>query len=115
MGLAALSGYAGANARAMALWDATYPSGALSVALTDTFSTRPFFDDFVAHPERSRRWKGLRQDSGDPRGFIGVAKAAFERVGADPRESELAEGRGTEEWAGGLTDHGCGSEADLPL
>lgn len=89
MGIAALAGYAGSNARAMALWDATYPSGALSIALTDTFSTKPFFDDFVANPERSRRWKGLRQDSGDPRKFIPVAKEAFERVGADPKESEL--------------------------
>ena len=88
MGIAAIEGYAGSNARAMELWDVTYPSGALSIALTDTFSTKPFFEDFIAHPERSRKWKGLRQDSGDPRKFISVAKAAFERVGADPKESE---------------------------
>ncbi|GAA5854293.1 hypothetical protein JCM9279_005113, partial [Rhodotorula babjevae] len=63
-----------------------YPSGALSIALTDTFTTKPFFDDFVADPERARRWKGLRQDSGDPLKFIPVAREAFERVGAAPRD-----------------------------
>lgn len=91
MGIAAIEGYPHSNARAMELWDVTYPSGALSIALTDTFSTKPFFDDFVANPERSRRWRGLRQDSGSPRKFIGVAKEAFEKVGADPKTSECTQ------------------------
>lgn len=64
-----------------------YPDGSLGIALTDTFTTRPFFEDFVANPERARRWKGLRQDSGDPIKFIPMAKEAFERVGADPKTS----------------------------
>lgn len=64
-----------------------YPDGSLGIALTDTFTTRPFFDDFVANPERARRWKGLRQDSGDPIKFIPMAKEAFEKVGADPKTS----------------------------
>ncbi|KAM0753349.1 nicotinate phosphoribosyltransferase [Meredithblackwellia eburnea MCA 4105] len=85
MGIAAIEGYNGANGRAMDLWEATYPSGALSIALTDTFSTKPFFEDFVSNPERGCRWKGLRQDSGDPSKFIPIAKEAFERVGADPK------------------------------
>ncbi|SCZ91930.1 BZ3501_MvSof-1269-A2-R1_Chr2-1g04184 [Microbotryum saponariae] len=89
MGIAALHGYEKSNALAMRLWDECYPSKALSVALTDTFSTKPFFDDFVADPERSRTWRGLRQDSGvswsDPLDFIPMAKEAFLRVGADPK------------------------------
>lgn len=64
-----------------------YPDGSLGIALTDTFTTRPFFEDFVANPERARRWKGLRQDSGDPIKFIPMAKEAFEKVGADPKTS----------------------------
>jgi nicotinate phosphoribosyltransferase len=64
-----------------------YPDGSLGIALTDTFTTRPFFDDFVANPERARRWKGLRQDSGDPIKFIPMAKEAFGKVGADPKTS----------------------------
>ncbi|KDE08907.1 nicotinate phosphoribosyltransferase [Microbotryum lychnidis-dioicae p1A1 Lamole] len=85
MGIAALHGYEKSNALAMRIWDECYPSKALSVALTDTFSTKPFFDDFVADPERSRTWRGLRQDSGDPLDFIPMAKEAFLRVGADPK------------------------------
>ncbi|BGP40195.1 nicotinate phosphoribosyltransferase [Rhodotorula kratochvilovae] len=85
MGIAALEGYEGSNGRTMDAWEKVYPDGSLGVALTDTFTTKPFFDDFVAKPERARRWKGLRQDSGDPFKFIPVAKEAFERVGADPK------------------------------
>ncbi|TNY18322.1 Quinolinate phosphoribosyl transferase [Rhodotorula diobovata] len=85
MGIAALEGYEGSNGRTMDAWEKVYPDGSLGIALTDTFTTRPFFDDFVANPARARRWKGLRQDSGDPLKFIPVAKEAFERVGADPK------------------------------
>lgn len=110
MGIAALEGYEGSNGRTMDLWEKVsslvpshsiaappaqlcellpqiYPDGSLGIALTDTFTTRPFFDDFVANPERARRWKGLRQDSGDPIKFIPMAKEAFEKVGADPKTS----------------------------
>lgn len=88
MGEAALTGYEGSNGRTMDLWDKTYPSGGLSIALTDTFSTKPFFEDFVSKPERAKRWRGLRQDSGDPFKFIDIAKDAFLRVGANPKESK---------------------------
>ncbi|BGP08226.1 nicotinate phosphoribosyltransferase [Rhodotorula toruloides] len=84
MGIAALEGYEGSNGRMMDMWEKIYPDGSLGIALTDTFTTKPFFDDFVSNPERARRWKGLRQDSGDPFKFIPVAKEAFQRVGADP-------------------------------
>ncbi|KAL8279209.1 hypothetical protein RQP46_008465 [Phenoliferia psychrophenolica] len=85
MGIAAMEGYAGSNGRAMDLWDLAYPSGALSIALTDTFTTKPFFDDFLSNPTRARKWKGLRQDSGDPVKFIELAKEAFLKIGADPK------------------------------
>lgn len=111
MGIAALEGYEGSNGRMMDMWEKVrlsiqscgaaiarrkpidahdsqiYPDGSLGIALTDTFTTKPFFDDFVSNPERARRWKGLRQDSGDPFKFIPVAKEAFQRVGADPSKS----------------------------
>ncbi|GAA5820006.1 hypothetical protein JCM11251_005444 [Rhodosporidiobolus azoricus] len=84
MGIAAAEGYEGCNGRAMDLWEKVYPDGSLGIALTDTFTTRPFFDDYVSNPERAKRWKGLRQDSGDPFTFIETAKEAWERVGDDP-------------------------------
>lgn len=90
MGIAALEGYEGSNGRMMDMWEKIYPDGSLGIALTDTFTTKPFFDDFVSNPERARRWKGLRQDSGDPFKFIPVAKEAFEKVGADPSKSAYA-------------------------
>ncbi|GAA5850587.1 hypothetical protein JCM8547_001921 [Rhodosporidiobolus lusitaniae] len=83
MGIAAVEGYEGCNGRAMDQWEKVYPSGALSIALTDTFTTKPFFEDFVSQPERARRWKGLRQDSGDPFKFIETAKEAWTRVGEE--------------------------------
>ena len=40
VGIAAMEGYEGSNARAMRTWEQVYPDGALRVALTDTFSTK---------------------------------------------------------------------------
>jgi len=67
------------------LWEDVYPDGLL-YALTDTFSTERFFKDFVTGPDRPRRWKGLRQDSGDPFLFAPRAKEMYSVVGVDHRE-----------------------------
>ncbi|GAA5900828.1 hypothetical protein JCM5296_002194 [Sporobolomyces johnsonii] len=85
MGVAAFEGYEGCNGRVMDLWEKIYPDNSLSIALTDTFTTRPFFEDFVADPERAKRWKGLRQDSGDPIAFLHAAKEVFDKIGVDPK------------------------------
>ncbi|ETW82924.1 hypothetical protein HETIRDRAFT_416954 [Heterobasidion irregulare TC 32-1] len=84
MGVAALRGYAHANATAMDLWERVYPD-ALLVALTDTFSSDVFFEDLVRDPARAQRWRGLRQDSGDPHAFAARARAAYARAGVDHR------------------------------
>ncbi|GAA5825903.1 hypothetical protein JCM5353_004547 [Sporobolomyces roseus] len=86
MGIAAFHGYEHCNGRAMDLWEKIYPDGSLSIALTDTFTTKPFFEDFTSNPERALRWKGLRQDSGDPLQFLQAAKGVFEKIGADPKK-----------------------------
>jgi len=39
----------------------------LSIALTDTFGTKAFFEDFGE--ERAKKWLGMRQDSGSPEEF----------------------------------------------
>jgi nicotinate phosphoribosyltransferase len=54
----------------------------LSIALSDTFGTGFFFEDWPA--EEAGRWKGLRQDSGDPFAFGEKAIAFYERCGIDP-------------------------------
>ena len=87
MGVAAMEGYEGSNGLAMDKWDQTFPGYALSIALTDTFSSGPFFKDFVANPERAGKWRGVRQDSGSPEEFTKTAKAAYDSLGIDAKTS----------------------------
>jgi nicotinate phosphoribosyltransferase len=82
MGVGALKGYEGANAKALALWQETYPNNSF-VALTDTFSTEVFFQDFTKDPVCAEKWSGLRQDSGNPFEFAPAAKAMYESIGID--------------------------------
>ncbi|VDC07221.1 unnamed protein product [Peniophora sp. CBMAI 1063] len=85
MGVAALTGYDNVNGRAMNLWEQVYGKSLL-IALTDTFSTKAFFKDFIQDQERAKRWTGLRQDSGDPFAFAPLAKAAYDSLGIDVHE-----------------------------
>lgn len=62
-------------------WQESY-RGDLSIALTDTFGSEFFFNDFTA--EQARRWNGLRHDSGDPIEFGEHAIAFYEKHGVDP-------------------------------
>jgi nicotinate phosphoribosyltransferase len=39
----------------------------------------------VADVERAKRWRGLRQDSGDPIQYISKAQAIYEQLGIDHR------------------------------
>ncbi|KDQ64394.1 hypothetical protein JAAARDRAFT_28022 [Jaapia argillacea MUCL 33604] len=88
MGVATLKGYQNCSGIALDLWEAVYPN-ALHFALTDTFSTEVFYRDFVADPDRARRWKGLRQDSGDPFIYAPRAKQIYESLGIDYRTKSL--------------------------
>ena len=63
-------------------WD--YYGWGLSVALTDTYGSKFFFQDMTA--DQARLWKGLRQDSGDPIEFGEEAISFYRRHGIDPRE-----------------------------
>ncbi|PKI85878.1 Npt1p [Malassezia vespertilionis] len=96
MAIAALNGYEHSNLRALQLWDALYQPPAftpenlsqdLSIALTDTFSTRVFWDDLLSDPagvEMLRRWRGVRQDSGDSEAFVRHAVDVYRKAGVDP-------------------------------
>ncbi|KAI0297289.1 nicotinate phosphoribosyltransferase [Multifurca ochricompacta] len=88
MGVAAVRGYEHANGIALDLWEEVYPNSLL-IALTDTFSTKAFFQDFAVNVERARRWLGLRQDSGDPFAFAPQAREAYERLAIDYREKTI--------------------------
>ncbi|EGN99004.1 hypothetical protein SERLA73DRAFT_108274 [Serpula lacrymans var. lacrymans S7.3] len=88
MGVAALRGYEHANSTALDLWEQVYPSDLL-VALTDTFSTEVFYKEFITDKNRAKRWKGLRQDSGDPFIFVPRAKEVYESLGINYREKSI--------------------------
>ena len=62
-------------------WDQTY-QGDLSTALTDTFGTEFFFNDFT--PDQARNWSGLRHDSGDPIEFGERAMEFYDKNEIDP-------------------------------
>lgn len=50
--------------------------------LTDTYTIKTFFDEFISDPERALRWNGLRHDSGDPLTFARAVKDAWTDVAA---------------------------------
>ncbi|KAN0062683.1 nicotinate phosphoribosyltransferase [Thecaphora frezii] len=98
MAIAALEGYDRSNLTALQKWDAVYspphfvastPAHDLTIALTDTFSTKVFFDDLLtseAGREIAKRWRGLRQDSGDSKAFASKAVDVYRQLGVDPKK-----------------------------
>ncbi len=56
----------------------------LSIALTDTFGSDFFFEDFSKN--QAKKWRGLRQDSGDPIGFGYKAIEFYNKHGINPKE-----------------------------
>ncbi|WFD21027.1 nicotinate phosphoribosyltransferase [Malassezia caprae] len=96
MGIAALLGYDQSNRKALELWEQVYsppaytpttPGNNLTIALTDTFSTKVFWEDLLSDEhgkEILRRWRGLRQDSGDSAAFVEHAVATYREIGVDP-------------------------------
>ncbi|GJJ16124.1 hypothetical protein Clacol_010404 [Clathrus columnatus] len=83
MAIGALMGYEHVNGKAMDVWHSVYGTANL-IALTDTFTTDVFFQDFTG--ERARLWSGIRQDSGDPFVYAPKAKAVYESLGVDYKE-----------------------------
>ena len=59
----------------------------LSIALTDTYGSDFFFDNFTK--EQALNWNGIRQDSGDPSVFAKKAIAFYKEKGIDPTTKTL--------------------------
>lgn len=85
MGVAALNGYQRNHLKAMELWEAVY-DGSLLTVLTDTFTTEAFYKDYTSDPPRAKKWKTLRQDSGDPFTFGPRAMEIWASLDIDPKE-----------------------------
>ncbi|MFA6896282.1 MAG: nicotinate phosphoribosyltransferase [Candidatus Paceibacterota bacterium] len=67
---------------------------ALSVALPDTFGTDAFFRAMTA--EQAAKWKGLRQDSGNPFTFVDKVIAFYKSHGIDPQKKLIVFSDGLE-------------------
>lgn len=59
----------------------------LSIALTDTFGSDFFFEEFGS--ERAAAWKGVRHDSGDPVAFGEKVVAFYQEHGIDPKTKTI--------------------------
>ena len=86
MAVSALEGLRHANRHALNHWVAVYGSD-LGIALTDTFGTEAFFEDFDLR--LSNLFRGLRHDSGDPLEFTDKAIAHYEKMGIDPKTKTI--------------------------
>jgi nicotinate phosphoribosyltransferase len=86
MGISALESLRHANRYALRAWAKVF-KGDLGIALTDTFGTKAFWDDFDG--ALARLFDGVRHDSGDPFEFIEETIAAYEKLGIDPRTKTI--------------------------
>lgn len=81
MGVSALKGLRHANRFTMEDWIKVY-NGRLGVALTDTYGTAAFLQDFDDY--HARLWDGVRQDSGDPLLYEEKIINHYKKLGIDP-------------------------------
>ncbi|KAI9199216.1 Quinolinate phosphoribosyl transferase [Polychytrium aggregatum] len=75
-----------ANRNALRKWLEAYPRH-FKTALTDTFGTQVFFEDFDA--ALANGFDGLRQDSGDPKVFFDLAMNHYRKLGISPAGKAL--------------------------
>jgi len=78
---AAKYGFHQANATALGRWVDVY-NGDLGIALTDTFTTKNFFESFDTM--YAKLFDGVRHDSGDPIVFGEQAIKHYKKLGIDP-------------------------------
>jgi len=83
---AAKYGFKMANRKSLETWVKTY-NGRLGVALPDTFTSDIFFQDF--DDLYARIFDGLRQDSGDPVGFMHKAVQRYKELNIDPASKTI--------------------------
>jgi nicotinate phosphoribosyltransferase len=83
---AAKYGFHQANSVALGRWVDVY-NGELGIALTDTFTTKNFFESFDTM--YAKLFDGVRHDSGDPIEFGERAIKHYERLGIDPKSKTI--------------------------
>ncbi|MBP4137660.1 nicotinate phosphoribosyltransferase [Flavobacterium geliluteum] len=83
---AAQYGFKMANLISLEHWTQVY-GGDLGIALTDTYTTDIFFDQF--DKKYSKLFDGVRHDSGDPIAFAQKVIAHYTKMGIDPRSKMI--------------------------
>jgi len=83
---AAKYGFHQANSVALGRWVDVY-NGQLGIALTDTFTTKNFFESFDTM--YTKLFDGVRHDSGDPIEFGERAIAHYEKLGISPQDKTI--------------------------
>lgn len=81
MGVSALRGLRHANHNALYNWVKVYDAD-LGIALTDTYGTDSFFNDFDL--KLAKTFDGVRHDSGDPFQFVDKVIAHYQKLNIDP-------------------------------
>jgi len=81
MGISALEGLRYANRHALKIWEKIF-QGELGIALTDTFGSDAFFEDF--DKSLAKLYDGVRHDSGSPIAFAEKTIKHYESLGIDP-------------------------------
>lgn len=81
MAISAIEGIQHANRKALEIWHDIY-QGALGIALTDTFTTDVFLQDFQY--DLASVYDGVRHDSGDPAEFATRMVEHYKSIGIDP-------------------------------
>lgn len=86
MGISALESLRHANRHALKIWSKVF-DGRLGVALTDTFGTDAFFEDFDGY--LARLFDGVRHDSGDPFAFGEKVIEHYQKLGIHPMSKTI--------------------------
>lgn len=81
MGVSALEGLRHANKHALRIWSDVF-EGNLGIALTDTFGTEAFLQDFSLY--FAKLFDGVRHDSGNPLYFGERIITHYNEIGIDP-------------------------------
>lgn len=86
MGISVLEGLRHANRFALTKWLETF-NGALGIALTDTFGTDAFFNDFDHN--LAVKYEGVRHDSGCPFIFTDKIVNHYNKINVDPKRKTI--------------------------
>lgn len=86
MGVSALESLRYANRFALYNWNKVY-NGNLGIALTDTFGTEAFFEDFDG--VLARLFDGVRHDSGDPFEFANKVVNHYEKINVNHKTKTI--------------------------